>query len=154
MQTVCIQIRTDIQSKQLFDTLIVFLKDLILKKVSRGCKSKTPAKLQRVNRNNCGAIIKCNSPTILNIFLTISFNMCFGPQKNRLIETILLSTHNIYVLVEKSKKKIKYMFALFNNLEACYRSLWDERGTILVVRLWMVQLQRQSIDSPSEHIKH
>ena len=31
-----------------------------------------------------------------NIFLSISFNSCFGAQKNRLIETVLLSTHNIF----------------------------------------------------------
>ena len=31
----------------------------------------------------------------LNIFLPISFYICFGAQKNRLIETVLLSTHNI-----------------------------------------------------------
>ena len=29
------------------------------------------------------------------IFLSISLNMCFGAQKNHLIETVLLSTHNI-----------------------------------------------------------
>ena len=32
---------------------------------------------------------------IVNIFLSISFNIFFGSQKNRLIETVLLSTHNI-----------------------------------------------------------
>ena len=31
----------------------------------------------------------------MNIFLPISFNICFGAQKNRLIETVLLRTHNI-----------------------------------------------------------
>ena len=34
-------------------------------------------------------------------FLYISLNICFGAQKNGLIETVLLSTNNIYVLVEK-----------------------------------------------------
>ena len=29
------------------------------------------------------------------IFLPINLNICFGSQKNRLIETVLLSTHNI-----------------------------------------------------------
>ena len=29
------------------------------------------------------------------IFLSITLNICFGAQKNRLIETVLLSTHNI-----------------------------------------------------------
>ena len=32
---------------------------------------------------------------ILIIFLTINLSICFGAQKNRLIETVLLSTHNI-----------------------------------------------------------
>ena len=30
-----------------------------------------------------------------NIFLSTGFNICFGYQKNGLIETVLLSTHNI-----------------------------------------------------------
>ena len=33
---------------------------------------------------------------IENIFIPIVFFKCFGAQKNRLIETVLLSTHNIY----------------------------------------------------------
>ena len=40
---------------------------------------------------------------IVNIFLLISFNMCFGDQKNRLIETVLLSTHNICFVWEIRK---------------------------------------------------
>ena len=32
---------------------------------------------------------------IVNIFLSISVNICFGAQKNRLSETVVLSTHNI-----------------------------------------------------------
>ena len=32
--------------------------------------------------------------------------MRFGAQKNRLIETVILSTHVAYVLVEKSEKNI------------------------------------------------
>ena len=37
--------------------------------------------------------------TIVNIFLPIIFNIyVLGAQKNRLIETILLSTHNICVI--------------------------------------------------------
>ena len=32
---------------------------------------------------------------IENIFLPISLSICFGDQKNPLIETVLLSTHNI-----------------------------------------------------------
>ena len=37
-------------------------------------------------------IFECN---IVNIFLPNSFDICFDAQKNSLIETILLSTHNI-----------------------------------------------------------
>ena len=38
-----------------------------------------------------------------------------GDQKNRLIETVLLSTHNIYILVEKSENlKLNFSYALFN----------------------------------------
>ena len=37
---------------------------------------------------------------IVNIFLPISFNMCFGCKNIHLIETVLLSTHYI-CLVEK-----------------------------------------------------
>ena len=37
-------------------------------------------------------IFECN---IVNIFLPNSFDICFGAQKNSLIEIILLSTHNI-----------------------------------------------------------
>ena len=32
---------------------------------------------------------------IVNISLSISLNICFCVQKNRLIETVLLSTHNV-----------------------------------------------------------
>ena len=34
------------------------------------------------------------APKIAFIFLYININMCLGAQKNRLIETVLLSTHN------------------------------------------------------------
>ena len=40
---------------------------------------------------------------IVNIFLPINLNVCLGAQKNRLIETVLLSTHNICV-DEKERK--------------------------------------------------
>ena len=33
---------------------------------------------------------------IVNIVLPFGFNICLRAQKNRLIETVLLSTHNIY----------------------------------------------------------
>ena len=32
---------------------------------------------------------------IVIIFLLINLNICWGAQKNRLIETVLLGTHNI-----------------------------------------------------------
>ena len=32
---------------------------------------------------------------IVNIFLPINLSICFGAQKNHLIETVPLSTHNI-----------------------------------------------------------
>ena len=32
---------------------------------------------------------------IVNIFLPIIFRICFGAQKNHLIDMVLLSTHNI-----------------------------------------------------------
>ena len=32
---------------------------------------------------------------IVSIFLPISLNMCFGCSKDRFIETVILSTHNI-----------------------------------------------------------
>ena len=32
---------------------------------------------------------------IVNMFLPIIFSICFGAQKNRLMEMVLLSTHNI-----------------------------------------------------------
>ena len=37
---------------------------------------------------------------IVNIFLSISFNLCLGAQKNRLIETVFW-VPTTYVLVEK-----------------------------------------------------
>ena len=38
---------------------------------------------------------KCFEHNIVNIFLPVSFNIRFDSQKNRLIETVLLSSHNI-----------------------------------------------------------
>ena len=32
---------------------------------------------------------------IINVFLPFNFNICFGCSKNRLIETVLLSTHKV-----------------------------------------------------------
>ena len=43
----------------------------------------------------------CKRKTV-NIYLSIRLNISLGPQKNRLIETVLLSTHNIYFGLEIS----------------------------------------------------
>ena len=40
---------------------------------------------------------------VLNTFLFISCNICLGAQKNCLIETILLSAHNICFWFRKKK---------------------------------------------------
>ena len=42
-----------------------------------------------------GSDKKKSSIKIEITFLFISFNICYGAQKNRLNETVLLSTHNI-----------------------------------------------------------
>ena len=42
------------------------------------------------------------------IFLSISLNMCFGAQKNHLIEMVLLSTHNICLGSEIRQKNFSY----------------------------------------------
>ena len=42
-----------------------------------------------------GQLSKKKKLKIVIIFLSISLNMCFGCSKNSLIETVLLSTHNI-----------------------------------------------------------
>ena len=47
---------------------------------------------------------------IVNIFLPINLNMFFGAQKNRLIETVLLSTHNI--CFGREIKKIFFNYAV------------------------------------------
>ena len=39
-----------------------------------------------------------------HIFLPISFNICFGAQKNRLIETVLLSTYSQHMFWLSNKK--------------------------------------------------
>ena len=44
---------------------------------------------------NIGLDKQKNEHKIVNIFLPISFNICFGCSKKRLIGTVLLSTHNI-----------------------------------------------------------
>ena len=42
-----------------------------------------------------GQLSKIFKRKIVIIFLPISLNICFGCSKNRLIETVLLSTHSI-----------------------------------------------------------
>ena len=49
---------------------------------------------------------KINQRKNVNIFLPISFNMCFGAQKNRIIEAVLLNTQQHMFLVRN--KKIKF----------------------------------------------
>ena len=51
-------------------------------------------------------------PKIAFIFLSISLNMCFGAQKNRLNETVLLSTHNI--CFGREIRKIIFSYALLS----------------------------------------
>ena len=48
---------------------------------------------------------------IVNIFLPIIFNICFIAQKNRLIEKVLLSTHNMFWL---RNKKIIFLLRTLN----------------------------------------
>ena len=50
---------------------------------------------------------------MVNIFLPISFNICLGAQKNHLIETVLLSTHNMFWL---RNKKISFRYALLTRV--------------------------------------
>ena len=53
---------------------------------------------------------------IVIIFLPINFNICSGFQKNRLIETILLSTHNkLFGLRNKKKCFLGYALPENNN---------------------------------------
>ena len=52
------------------------------------------------------------APKIAFIYISINLNMCFGAQKNRLIETVLLSTHNICLGYEI--RKIIYQYALLS----------------------------------------
>ena len=63
------------------------------------CSFDFPSAKIAINHTNIGKIgdISCKicSSKLVNILFPISFNMCFGAQKNRLIETVLLSTDNI-----------------------------------------------------------
>ena len=57
----------------------------------------------------------------MNIFLIISLNICFGAQKNRLIETILLSNHNIHVCFDLEIRKLIFKCALLSIGLECVR---------------------------------
>ena len=50
-----------------------------------------------------GRDIQIFQSKIVNIFLFIKCTCVFGAQKNRLIETFLLSTQNKYFALEKEK---------------------------------------------------
>ena len=47
-------------------------------------------------RDHIGLDKQKNQRKSVNIFLPITLAYVFGAQKNRLIETVLLSTHNIW----------------------------------------------------------
>ena len=47
-----------------------------------------------------------------NIFLPTSFNICLGAQKNHLIETVILSTHNIRSWL-RNKQKVFWLCTLY-----------------------------------------
>ena len=57
---------------------------------------------------------------IEKIFLPIHFNICFGAQKNRLIEMVLLSTHNIYF--GRKIRKLIFIRLLFKRPALCNAS--------------------------------
>ena len=61
---------------------------------------------------------------IVNIFLPISFNICFGCSKGRLTETVLLSTHNICFGLEI--RKLIFWYALLT------KRLGPDKETFLV----------------------
>ena len=60
-------------------------------------------------------------------FLSISLNMCVGCSKNRLLETVLLSTHNMFWL---SNKKNYFQLRTLNwgpvNDLKFYDELWNK----------------------------
>ena len=65
------------------------LKDYSPVKVCKNFFSETKIMIYE-NRHN-----KHFESIIVNNFLSINFRICFGCSKKRLIETVLLSTHNI-----------------------------------------------------------
>ena len=84
---------------QLFDTLMVFLKEY-LDKVDFEKKSADNKKACRLSITHwasrvIGPVKQKNQSKIAIIFLSITLNMCFGYSKDRLTEMVLLSTHNI-----------------------------------------------------------
>ena len=54
------------------------------------------------------ALKKMSCQETVNISLSVSLNICLGAQKNHLIETVLLSTHNICFDQEIRKLIINY----------------------------------------------
>ena len=57
----------------------------------------------------------------VNIFLPISFNICFECSKEPLIETVLLSTHNICFGWEI--RKLNFLYALLTKVLVCFNFL-------------------------------
>ena len=69
----------------------------------------------------------------MNIFLSISFSICFGCSKEMLIETVLLSTHNICIVWEI--RKLIFIYALYSKGLYIDRSAYEFLfGDILVFK--------------------
>ena len=49
-------------------------------------------------------------PKLVNNYIFISFDKCFGDQKNCLPEMVLLSTHNIRFSLELRKTNFKHSY--------------------------------------------
>ena len=64
-------------------------------------------------------MIKKYERQIVNIFLPITLNICFGAQKNRLTERVLLSTHNIWFGWEI--RKLIFIYAIYKK---CFMFIW------------------------------
>ena len=66
------------------------------------------------------------APKFAFIFLPIILNMCLGAQKNRLIETVLLSTHNICFRLEIRKIIFQYTLLSGGLIRTCFlHSVFD-----------------------------
>ena len=78
---------------------------------------------KQLNSENTGLDKQKFQRKIVNIFLPINFNICFGAQKNRLIETVLLSTNNI--CFGREIRKINFCYALLTKfLEKQFKATW------------------------------